>query len=68
MRAKTPTLQRVDGNELRRRILGLSQSEAQRFGIGKSTLHYLRKRTACAYLRIYGPVQERLETEVLEKK
>jgi CRISPR-associated protein Cas1 len=34
----------VDSWELRKRILSLSQSEARRLGIGKSTLHYLRKK------------------------
>jgi hypothetical protein len=42
----SPHLHRTDDRELRRRILGLSQSEARKFGIGKSTLHYLRKRVA----------------------
>jgi CRISPR-associated protein Cas1 len=37
-----PNLRRVDDSELRRRILSLCQQEAQRLGIGKSTLHYLR--------------------------
>ena len=39
----SPNLHREDDQELRRRILRLSQSEALRLGIGKSTLHYLRK-------------------------
>jgi CRISPR-associated protein Cas1 len=39
----SPTLYRTDDKELRRRIVSLSQSEARRLGIGKSTLHYLRK-------------------------
>jgi len=64
----SPGLHRMDDREPRRRILSLSQSEALSLGIGKSTLHYLRKRAAGAYLRIYGPVQERLEKEVLEKE
>jgi len=38
-----PTLSRVDCQELRKRILTLSQSEARGLRIGKSTLHYLRK-------------------------
>jgi CRISPR-associated protein Cas1 len=37
-----PELKRSDSSEIRRRILELTQSEAQRLGIGKSTLHYLR--------------------------
>jgi hypothetical protein len=39
----SPTLLRLDERELRKRILNLTQSEAQRLRIGKSTLHYLRK-------------------------
>jgi CRISPR-associated protein Cas1 len=39
----SPTLERTDSQELRNRILKLSQSEAKDIGIGKSTLHYLRK-------------------------
>jgi CRISPR-associated protein Cas1 len=39
----SPKLMRTDDRDLRRRILSLSQSEARRLGIGKSTLHYLRK-------------------------
>jgi len=37
-----PELKRSDSSEIRRRILELTQSEAQRLGIGKRTLHYLR--------------------------
>jgi hypothetical protein len=40
----SPGLHRRDDRELRRRILSLSQSEAQRLGIGRSTLHYLRRK------------------------
>jgi CRISPR-associated protein Cas1 len=39
----TPTLERTDRQELRNQILKLSQSQAKDIGIGKSTLHYLRK-------------------------
>jgi CRISPR-associated protein Cas1 len=35
-------LQRRDTQELRRRILELTQREAKELGIGKGTLHYLR--------------------------
>jgi CRISPR-associated protein Cas1 len=38
-----PVLERSDTRELRSRILALSQGEASRGGIGKGTLHYLRK-------------------------
>jgi len=39
-----PELDRTDSLELRKRILSLSVSEAKELGIGKSTLHYLRKK------------------------
>jgi len=38
-----PSLQRSDTEELRKRILELTQIQAKEFGIGRSTLHYLRK-------------------------
>jgi len=37
----SPNLHRVDDKYLRRRILGLTQSEVRRSGIGKNTFHYL---------------------------
>ena len=38
-----PTLERHDNIDLRKIILELTQKEAKKKGIGKSTLHYLRK-------------------------
>jgi len=38
-----PSLQGNDTQELRRRILELTQREAKGLGIGKSTLHHLRR-------------------------
>jgi len=38
-----PTLTRSDNRELRKRILELTQRDARKLGISKSTLHYLRK-------------------------
>jgi CRISPR-associated protein Cas1 len=57
----SPTLSRVDCQYLRKRILSLSQSEACRLRIGKSTLHYLRKsaRDGKAF-NVSGEVLERL--------
>jgi len=43
MSLPSPQLVRTDSRELRERILRLPGSEARRMGIGKSTLHYLRK-------------------------
>ena len=39
----SPKLLRRDDRELRVKILALTQSRANDLGIGKSTLHYLRK-------------------------
>ena len=56
-----PNLRMSDDKYLRRRILDLSQSEARRLEIGKSTLHYLRKNAkANSSFRTYSPVRERL--------
>jgi len=41
----TPTLRRIDDREFRKRILSLSQREACKLGIARSTLHYLRRNT-----------------------
>lgn len=38
-----PNLKRSDNVKVRRRILSLTQEEAVRLGVGKSTLHYLRQ-------------------------
>jgi hypothetical protein len=46
----SPSLKRTDDLEFRRRILSLSQSDARRLGIGKSTLHFLRKKASSADL------------------
>jgi CRISPR-associated protein Cas1 len=60
----SPTLDRTDDGELRRRILSLSQSNAKKLGIGKSTLHYLRKNArANRSLRLYQNVREKLRSE-----
>ncbi|MGP8128067.1 MAG: CRISPR-associated protein Cas1 [Candidatus Bathyarchaeia archaeon] len=38
-----PKLDRLDSKELRKRIQSLTSQEAKRLGIGKSTLHYIRR-------------------------
>jgi CRISPR-associated protein Cas1 len=38
-----PRLQRQDSQALRDKILALTQAEAKELGVGKSTLHYMRK-------------------------
>ena len=56
-----PELKRLDSLELRRGILSLSGSEAQKLGIGKSTLHYLSKESQSERpFRIYQKVKTRL--------
>ena len=59
----SPNLGRSDTQELRKRILSLSQSEAKKLGIGKSTLHYLRKHvTGEKSFDVYQKVARKLET------
>jgi hypothetical protein len=59
----SPGLRMRDDKYLRRRILGLSQGEAQRLGIGKSTLHFLREsarneRSFKVYSRVHAKLLE----------
>jgi CRISPR-associated protein Cas1 len=57
-----PNLTRTDDSELRKRILNLSQPEAEELGIGRSTLHYLRKNAkSTESLRTYKKVRDRLK-------
>ena len=59
----SPILHRIDDRELRRRILTMSQSEAREIGIGKSTLHYLRKKAiSSSFFRIYHKTLSRAES------
>jgi len=61
----SPTLRGTDDVDLRRRILSLSQSEAKGLGIGRSTLHYLRKRAKTnRSLQTYGRLRSRLESDL----
>jgi CRISP-associated protein Cas1 len=39
----SPTLQRHDSGDLRKRILGLSESEARRHGLPRSTYYHLKR-------------------------
>jgi CRISPR-associated protein Cas1 len=59
----TSRLATVDSWELRKLILSLSQSKARRLGIGKSTLHYLRKKAkGDRSFSIYKSVHEKLKS------
>jgi hypothetical protein len=60
----SPTLHGEDDQELRSRILGLSQSEARELGIGKSTLHCLRKKSRSGKsFKIYRKSRDRFGAE-----
>ena len=57
----SPCLATTGDRELRRRILTLSQSGASKLGIGKSTLHYVRKNARMlSSFRMYKPTRDRL--------
>lgn len=57
----SPVLVRADNLALREAILSLTQSEARKRGIGKSTLHYLRKKTRNGKtFAVYAKVRNRL--------
>jgi CRISPR-associated protein Cas1 len=58
----SPNFIGTDEAELRRRILSLRQSEAEKLGIGRSTLHYLRKKSGNGVsFRIQARVRGRLK-------
>lgn len=57
-----PILERSDTVNIRKRILTLTEREARRIGIGKSTLHYLRSNAGkSSSFKIYEPTLSRLE-------
>jgi len=57
-----PTLQRSDTQDLRKRILKLTQEKAGELGIAKSTLHCLRKKARNGKpFRVYKTVEVRLD-------
>jgi CRISPR-associated protein Cas1 len=56
-----PVLERSDSSMIREKILSLTQSEAEKRGIGKSELHYLRRKARDQHsFKIYGKVAELL--------
>ncbi len=56
------TLKRHDNRELRAKILGLTSSQARHAGIGRSTLHYLRKSASRdGSFRLHSSILTRLE-------
>jgi hypothetical protein len=65
----SPGLIKDDSRELRRRILSLSQPEAHKLGIGKSTFHYLRARAGSQRsLRAYKKVACKLAGSVNQQR
>ena len=58
----SPNLRGTYELELRRRMLSLTQRDAERLGIGKSTLHYLRKNARSTRpLKINKPVIDKFK-------
>ena len=58
-----PFLERSDARELRQKILALSSSDASQLGLGRSTLHYLRKHAREEKpFRIYRQVLSKLSS------
>jgi hypothetical protein len=57
-------LERTDNRVVREKILSLTQSEAKKRDIGKSTLHYLRKhaKKSDSSFKVYNPVRKKLES------
>jgi CRISPR-associated protein Cas1 len=56
-----PILERTDNREVREMILRLTHSDARKRGIGKSTLHYLRKNAETSHdFRIYRETRNKL--------
>jgi CRISPR-associated protein Cas1 len=57
-----PVMERSNTHELREKILALSQSEARKLGIGKSTFHYLRENARSSRsFRVYGKIRRKLQ-------
>jgi CRISPR-associated protein Cas1 len=62
----SPSLDLTGTRELRNRVLSLSQAKATKLGIGKTTLHYLRKRaTGDGCLMLYGKIRAKIEQRSL---
>jgi CRISPR-associated protein Cas1 len=61
LRTPKPVLERSDTRVLREKILSLSSSDSQKLRLGKSTVHYLRKRAKEERpFKVYTPVLARL--------
>ena len=61
--APRPALDREDTRAVRNRIRNLTNSEAKKLGVGKSTLHYLRKSArGTGSFKVYKKVRRKLES------
>jgi len=61
LKSSAPILKRSDTRDLRKRILSFLASEARKLGLGKSTVHYLKKNARDRKpFKIYRPVLEKL--------
>lgn len=57
----SPVLERTDNRAIREVILSLTQSEARERGIGKSTLHHLRKNAIAGNsFTVSAPIRRKL--------
>lgn len=73
LKGQTPTIEfnepnfsmtRLDGKAVREKILALAQSEAKEQGIGKSQLHYLRKKARGERsFKLYGKTKQKLSRQ-----
>ena len=64
LKSPAPTLERRDSKGVRERILSLSASEARKLGLGKSTVHYLKKHARDRRpFKIYRNVAQKLELD-----
>jgi hypothetical protein len=56
------TAELSDSRQLREKIMSLSSSDSQRLRLGKSTVHYLRKRAKEKKpFKVYAPVLAKLK-------
>jgi CRISPR-associated protein Cas1 len=61
----SPQIERANGRALRKTVLSLTQSDARRIGIGKSTLHYLKRRArARRPFRIYPKLRDKIPRQL----
>jgi len=59
----SPKLERVDGQDIRTKILALTSSQAKQIGIGRSTLHHLRKKAkANRSFNVYSATRTELQS------